>query len=119
MSISNLNVMRVPSAPAVVEKIVEKIVEVEPQLDNTLVKLDEISCCICESTDYLVKTHCHHFICLGCFCNLQKPECPMTRNPLENIPDKIKVILPWYQVEQTVEYDSSPTPTDEEEESNI
>tara|TARA_Y100001958_G_C20704834_1_gene209190 strand:- start:166 stop:480 length:315 start_codon:yes stop_codon:yes gene_type:complete len=85
-------------------RVITKIIE-RPD-DHKLVNLENLECCVCGGKDYLVKTHCHHFVCLGCFTNLQKPECPLTRRPFENIPDKIKVILPWYQPPETIEYDS-------------
>ena len=102
----------------VVEKIVEKIVEVPSVTDPKLVRLDELECCVCQGNNYLVKTNCHHFVCLECFCNLQKAECPLTRIPFENVPDKIKIIVPWYQVPETVMYESSPNASDEDEDSS-
>ena len=95
--------------------VVTKIIRDKPATDHKLVNLDDLECCVCQGNDYLVKTSCHHFICLECFCNLQKAECPMTRKPFSNVPDKIKVVLPWYQLEQTIEYNSSPNISDSED----
>ena len=81
-----------------VEKIVEKekIIVREPNMNEIFNRLE---CCICESKDYLVKTHCHHFICMECFTNLQKDECPMTRKKFENVPDKLKIICAAYNAD--------------------
>tara|TARA_B100001093_G_C25992116_1_gene661965 strand:+ start:67 stop:375 length:309 start_codon:yes stop_codon:yes gene_type:complete len=95
----------------VLTRTIVKYVEKKSEEQHKLVDLDKIECCICDGKNFLVKTHCNHFVCLGCFVQLQKPECPMTRQPLENIPDKIKPILPWYQQQQSIEYDSDDSAT--------
>ena len=86
----------------VIEKPVEKIVEKEKIVmrePNMAEIFSSLECCVCGGNNYLVKTHCHHFICMGCFTNLQKAECPMTRIKFENVPDKIKVICAAYHAD--------------------
>mgnify|MGYP001346922488 CR=1 FL=1 len=97
------------------QRVITKIIKENAPNDYKLVNLDNLECCVCQGNDFLVKTSCHHFICLECFCNLQKPECPITRKPFENVPDKIKIILPWYQLQQTIEYNSSPNMSESDE----
>tara|TARA_B100000900_G_scaffold397332_1_gene397547 strand:- start:1936 stop:2319 length:384 start_codon:yes stop_codon:yes gene_type:complete len=50
-------------------------------------------CCICykDSSEFIIKTKCNHFMCMPCLYKLTKHECPMCR---QEFPDDIKKLLP-------------------------
>lgn len=78
------------------------------QKKNTpIVETKNKECCICNENNFVFNTECNHFICLQCITNLEQTVCPLCRKSLDNLPEKIKMMIPAYQRTSNIIHDDS------------
>lgn len=82
-------------------KPVDKIIK--PIIDESTT----IECCICNESTFVFNTECNHYMCLRCITNLEQKVCPICRTSLDNLPEKIKMIMPAYQTQYNIIHDDS------------
>ena len=76
-----------------------------PQKSNTLPPQPVIEipqCCICSEQTFVFNTECNHNICLKCITNIEQKVCPLCRHTLDNLPEKIKMLMPAYSPQQPI-----------------
>jgi hypothetical protein len=53
-----------------------------------------MQCIICYETKWILRTECHHHLCLNCLFDIKKDECPYCRQQLfKNFPKHLRSFL--------------------------